>query len=1174
MAIYDDLLIRILKRQSHGYPVELTLNNKLEFRRGYLSPKILTWDQDAPPEELGRRFFEQLISDPKVAAAWDMARGRTQLRRIRLALDVDAPELHAVPWELMHERADQGDLDLAAADATPFSRYLEGEWDYGEPIRTYPLKIAVAIANPEGLQEQGLAEIVAADEWQALGQALAGLPVELIRVPEPCTLEAIEATLRAGAHILHLIAHGEYDPTSDRAMVWLAGPNNQPLLTSDQNLADSLQRALRRDGNDPLRLVFLSTCQSATRSPGDAFRGLAPKLVQTGVPAVLAMQDLVPIETARAFSQVFYRQLLQHGQVDLAANQARAGLLTGRLPGAHIPVLFMRLADGQLLAPDPARLALTAMASDETDETYAIFRNNEYLSLPVEVVSLTGQQDPLAFEGLESESTAMIEVLPAIEEILEQPDAASQSKPRMVALLGGYGSNRGTQLKGIAWHTLQDALDPATPRLTLPIYVDLEALDAVELAQEAPLNGLVIRSLLPFWPDHARSQLDSLFASNTPNLRVIFDNLETLPPEQHPVVCRHIRQLVERYPKHQFILGCSPGVFNSKFFSGLDLHVLVLRNLGRRRIRHFLQSLPPDDLAGLPLLQVLDQSGLYDLAAVPYFMVKLVLHARQGWYPQTRTQALQDMIEDAVDHVVDTMIREGEVRIYNRQGMRTHVDQILGALAWQLHSSLSTTLPLAEAFAIMRRIRSDREYSLERLYGALISHKLLANASSDEVRFAYQLDQAYCAAKAILARGDRGRILDDITSTLGRLSRLHWWEDTIVFACGMMADDSAALESFLEVIVYGMNLLESDRTFLAARCLSEIAPYGPSTRDLTVLSDTVTAALIWRLSNRNEPNALQRSRAAMLLGQLASPVAMRQLAETAYGKPRQDRLGEPDFDYSNVRMAAIIGLLRMSTSAQAELLATIDADLVTLLHGWQVHDVASLVNYLEHPNNDSIEGLAALALGDLTMQLKPIRPNEADLALQALTHAFLDRDLKPASHWATAYALATIDLPTVKRAVIGPFLDQEATSAETAQRQQLRKCLAYLIGLLRDQDARSHDFLVQRCIRNTTDPTLAAVAIDALARLADRRDKPLLERLAAGNPSKGDMPHFKGLTPADQIYVQRKAIDALANIGDANSIALLRESRLDPGRWSPKLEEALYRASEEIYWRLVQRQQV
>ena len=110
------------------------------------------------------------------------------------------------------------------------------------------------------------------------------------------------------------------------------------------------------------------------------------------------------------------------------------------------------------------------------------------------------------------------------------------------------------------------------------------------------------------------------------------------------------------------------------------------------------------------------------------------------------------------------------------------------------------------------------------------------------------------------------------------------------------------------------------------------------------------------------------------------------------------------------------------------------------------------------------------------------------------------------------FALATIDLPTVKRTVIAPFLDQEATAAQTAQGQQQRKGLTYLIGLLRDQDATSHDFLMQRCIRNTTDPTLAAVAIDALARLADRRDKPLLERLAAGSPSKDEMPHFKGLT--------------------------------------------------------------
>ena len=74
-------------------------------------------------------------------------------------------------------------------------------------------------------------------------------------------------------------------------------------------------------------------------------------------------------------------------------------------------------------------------------------------------------------------------------------------------------------------------------------------------------------------------------------------------------------------------------------------------------------------------------------------MVKLVLNARQGWYPETRTQALQDFVEDAVDQVVETMIREGEVRVYNRQGMHTQVNQILEALAWQLQHSLAIRSP-------------------------------------------------------------------------------------------------------------------------------------------------------------------------------------------------------------------------------------------------------------------------------------------------------------------------------------------------------------------------------------------------------------------------------------------------------------------------------------------------
>jgi len=96
--------------------------------------------------------------------------------------------------------------------------------------------------------------------------------------------------------------------------------------------------------------IFLAACQSATRSSADAYRGLAPQLVMAGVSAVLAMQDVVTVATLLEFVRTFYRQLFRHGQIDLASNEARSILLTTKLPGSSIPVLFSRLPNNQLLA--------------------------------------------------------------------------------------------------------------------------------------------------------------------------------------------------------------------------------------------------------------------------------------------------------------------------------------------------------------------------------------------------------------------------------------------------------------------------------------------------------------------------------------------------------------------------------------------------------------------------------------------------------------------------------------------------------------------------------------------------------------------------------------------------------------------------------------------------------
>jgi CHAT domain-containing protein len=160
--------------------------------------------------------------------------------------------------------------------------------------------------------------------------------------------------LREGFHILHFVGHGRY--ADGTAVLFLCDPqdNDKVALAKDVEIAAMLgrQRIDAPSDDDKLRLVYLSSCQTATRSSADAFRGLAPRLVAAGVPAVLAMQDLIPIKTASEFSRVFYSQLMDHGQVDRASNAARSAVMSLGLPGMAIPVLFMRLPEGQLLDPE------------------------------------------------------------------------------------------------------------------------------------------------------------------------------------------------------------------------------------------------------------------------------------------------------------------------------------------------------------------------------------------------------------------------------------------------------------------------------------------------------------------------------------------------------------------------------------------------------------------------------------------------------------------------------------------------------------------------------------------------------------------------------------------------------------------------------------------------------
>jgi hypothetical protein len=350
---YADLEIRILERQEGGYPVELTLAGEREFPRGFLPPDILPWVSSGQLEVDGRRMLGWFSADDNLQTAWAEARGAYPAHRVRLRIDEGAPELHTLPWELLQVASESGATRfMAAADSTPFSRYLSGRWQPGSPTLKRPIKILVAIANPENLASDfNLEPLDVEAEWAGLQEVTEGLEVELTLLPQPCTLTTLEQALREGYHVLHFIGHGRASEKQQKAALFLADEANRVSLVGEEEFAAMLDRMLADAAvleGDRLRLVFLASCETAKRSSADAYRGFAPRLVAAGVPAVLAMQDLITVDTARVFARTYYQQLLDHGLVDLACNQARAAILTADLPGGGVPVLYMRLRMGRL----------------------------------------------------------------------------------------------------------------------------------------------------------------------------------------------------------------------------------------------------------------------------------------------------------------------------------------------------------------------------------------------------------------------------------------------------------------------------------------------------------------------------------------------------------------------------------------------------------------------------------------------------------------------------------------------------------------------------------------------------------------------------------------------------------------------------------------------------------
>jgi len=259
---------------------------------------------------------------------------------LRIRLRIEPSELHGLPWECCYD-AERGTF-LALDPRTPVVRYLQGPFERQKPSGP-GLDVLVVIASPHGYEH-----LEGDVEYTRIEDALDGLGgrVDVGRVAG--TVDALQDALRHGPRVLHFIGHGGFDPVAGGVLV-LEKADGEPYVVSADVLATLLQ-------GGSLRLVVLNACESARTDPADSFAGVAPRLVQAGLPAVVAMQTRLPDEAAIQFSRAFYGAVADRWPVDAAVTAGRQAIYAHdpEHPAWAVPVLFLSAPDGVLWEPETA----------------------------------------------------------------------------------------------------------------------------------------------------------------------------------------------------------------------------------------------------------------------------------------------------------------------------------------------------------------------------------------------------------------------------------------------------------------------------------------------------------------------------------------------------------------------------------------------------------------------------------------------------------------------------------------------------------------------------------------------------------------------------------------------------------------------------------------------------
>lgn len=263
-------------------------------------------------------------------------------RALRLRLELgDAPQ--SLPWETMR-LADMGRA-LAVNDRLLISRYLPSGDIRGvrRPAPSGQWQVGLLVANPEGLADRGLAQV---DEAGIVADLAGEVGAEAIH-SYPATLAGLRDCLGAGLDVLCLAAHGGITERGEEPFVYLEREDGSIRGVTAADFAEEFQDL---DDGDLPRLVVLLSCQSGAGgemgSEQEPRLSLGASLVDEGVPAVVAMQESISVETGRIFLRELFEELKESCVIDRSVATARRAVYERH--DWWMPVLFMNMKSGRL----------------------------------------------------------------------------------------------------------------------------------------------------------------------------------------------------------------------------------------------------------------------------------------------------------------------------------------------------------------------------------------------------------------------------------------------------------------------------------------------------------------------------------------------------------------------------------------------------------------------------------------------------------------------------------------------------------------------------------------------------------------------------------------------------------------------------------------------------------